>query len=97
MGKGRNKDLIGLRDEKLLKRYYYYTEVQRLRFDDTLKVLSQEEFFISEERIMAIIRKYSKEDVAIQPVKRVRMPRLTLRQLSLFSDVEGNSPAAISR
>ena len=36
MKKGRNKELIKLRDEALYRRYYYWTEVQRLRFDDAL-------------------------------------------------------------
>lgn len=94
MSKGRNKNLISLRDEKLLKRYYFWTEVQRLRFDDTLRILSQEEFFISEERIMAIIRRYSKSD-KVKPVPKVKKPRLTLRQLSLFSDIEGYAVADI--
>lgn len=57
MGKGRDKELIRLRDEALCRRYYYWTEVQRLRFDDALRILSEREFFISEERIMTIIRK----------------------------------------
>ena len=30
MPKGRDKTLIELRDEALLRRYYYWTEVQRL-------------------------------------------------------------------
>ena len=38
MGKGRDKELIRLRDEALCRRYYYWTEVQRLRFDDALRV-----------------------------------------------------------
>ena len=61
MGKGRDKELIRLRDEALCRRYYYWTEVQRLRFDDALKVLSEREFFISEERILAIIRRKLRE------------------------------------
>lgn len=44
-----------------MERYLYWTEVKRLRFDDTLKILSEKEFFISEERILAIIRKENKE------------------------------------
>jgi hypothetical protein len=56
MSRGRNRALIEKRDRKLLIRYHYWTEVERLRFDDVLRVLSQEEFFISEERIMKIIR-----------------------------------------
>lgn len=88
MPKGRSKELICLRDEKLLRRYYYWTEVQRLRFDDALKVLSQEEFFISEERIMAIIRKNCRNltDIVVQPVPKVRKPRITAAQLSLFTN-----------
>lgn len=86
MSRGRNKDLISRRDEKLLRRYYYWTEVQRLRFDDALKVLSRDEFFISEERIMAIIRKNCRKltDIVVQPVPKVKKPRITATQLSLF-------------
>lgn len=86
MGKGRDKELIKLRDEALCRRYYYWTEVQRLRFDDALRVLSEREFFISEERIMAIIRRMSREgkDGNIKPLPKVKVPRLTAAQLELF-------------
>lgn len=86
MGKGRNSDLIEKRNMALLKRYHYWTEIQRLRFDDTLKVLSKEEFFISEERIMSIIRESSKKDSDILPVPKVRKPKITAAQLALFID-----------
>ena len=56
MSKGRNKNLIKKRNEALIRRYYYWTEVRRRRFDDVLKILSEEEFFLSEERIPSIIR-----------------------------------------
>ena len=83
MAKGRDKNLIELRDEALYRRYYYWTEVQRLRFDDALKVLSRQEFFISEERIMTIIRRKSREgtDYNLKPVPKVKAPRLTAAQL----------------
>lgn len=86
-GKGRNKHLISLRDEKLIRRYYYWTEVERLRFDDALKVLSEQEFFISQERIMAIIREnlHRVSDIDVKPFPRVKKPRITRDQLSLFS------------
>ena len=86
MGKGRDKELIKLRDEALCRRYYYWTEIQRLRFDDALKVLSEREFFISEERIMAIIRRKTREgsDRPIRPIPKVKAPRLTAAQLELF-------------
>lgn len=86
MGKGRDKELIKLRDEALCRRYCYWTEVQRLRFDDALRILSEREFFISEERIMAIIRRMSREgkDRNIKPLPKVKVPRLTAAQLELF-------------
>ncbi|MBF1487839.1 MAG: transposase [Prevotella pallens] len=86
MKKGRNKILIELRDEALCRRYYYWTEERRLRFDDALTILSKQEFFISEERIMNIIRRKCREikDIQVRPVPKVRMPRLTARQLELF-------------
>lgn len=86
MKTGRNKILIELRDEALCRRYYYWTEERRLRFDDALTILSKQEFFISEERIMNIIRRKCREikDIQLRPVPKVRMPRLTARQLELF-------------
>lgn len=96
MCKGRDAELIRLRDEKLCHRYYYWTEVQRLRFDDALRILSREEFFISEERIMSIIRKMSGQLKNMPPVavRKVRKPRLSARQLELFCDGGGESVAA---
>ena len=57
MARGRNKDLMESRDHKMFERYYYWTEIRRLRFDDTIKKLSEEEFFVSESRVMQVIRK----------------------------------------
>lgn len=86
MGKGRDKALIELRDEELCRRYYYWTEERRLRFDDALTLLSKQEFFISEERIMTIIRRKCREikDIQLRPVPKVKVPRLTAQQLELF-------------
>ena len=88
MGKGRDTALIKKRDEALLRRYYFWTEIQRLRFDDALTILSEQEFFISQERILRIIRhaiKTPKECAAVAiPVNKT--PHLTYKQLSLFSD-----------
>lgn len=88
MPRGRDKELIKKRDEALLRRYYYWTELQRLRFDDALKVLSEQEFFISQERIMAIIREncHKLSDISVKPVPKVRKPRITAEQLTLFSE-----------
>jgi hypothetical protein len=50
-------------------------------------VLSRQEFFISEERIMSIIRCKCRElkDLEVKPVPKVKKPRLTAVQLSLFT------------
>lgn len=83
MAKGRDKELIERRDAALARRYYYWTEVMRLRFDDALTKLSRDEFFISEERIMAILRRapsYSPEIPAKARPFKAHTP-----QLSLFS------------
>lgn len=86
ISKGRNKELIKLRDAALLRRYYYWTEKQRLRFDDALKILSEREFFISEDRIMSVIRNAIRENAenSIKPIPKVKKPRLTATQLELF-------------
>lgn len=86
--RGRSKTLIQKRDDALCRRWYYWTERQRLRYDDALKQLSEREFFISEERIMSIIRTKAKEVDAIvkRGVPKVRKPRLTEQQLCLFQD-----------
>ena len=57
MARGRDTELIALRNEELLRRYYYWTEIKRLRFDDTFRILSTREFFISEERIRTIVNR----------------------------------------
>lgn len=66
MSKGRDKSLISARDKKLFERYYYWTEVKRLRFDDALQKLSSEEFFISEGRILQIIRHMLREGTTVE-------------------------------
>jgi hypothetical protein len=50
--KGRSAHLLRKRDEMMMIRYFYYTEVKRYRFDDVLKVLSEEEFFIETQTIL---------------------------------------------
>lgn len=65
MTKGRSKELIEARDKRLFERYFYWTEVRRLRFDDAISRLSQEEFFLSEGRIMQIIREMIRQGVTV--------------------------------
>lgn len=84
--KGRNKRLIKKRDAQVASCYYYWTEVQRLRFDDAIKQLSENEFFLSESRIIQILKK-------VDSPKRIKLkvpgcPKLTADQLKLFKDTE---------
>lgn len=44
-------DRIAKRNRIMTARYYYWTELQRRRFDDVLKILSDNEFFIEERTI----------------------------------------------
>lgn len=76
MAHGRNKELIESRDQKMFERYYYWTEIRRLRFDDTIKKLSEEEFFISEGRVMQIIRRMIREGATVNG-KRLSSPQFT--------------------
>jgi hypothetical protein len=82
MPRGRNKALIARRDEMLCHRYHYWTETQRLRFDDTLKILSEEEFFLSEERILTILRANGDtlRELAGRPTPKMRRERFPTRR-----------------
>lgn len=65
MAKGRDKELIELRDKKLFERYYYWSEVQRLRFDDTIRKLAFDEFFLSEATTLRIIKRMLVEGATV--------------------------------
>ena len=43
MRRRRNKRLIEKRNAKIAARYYYWTEVQRLRSDDAIRQLSEDD------------------------------------------------------
>lgn len=51
---GRSLQLITLRNECLIARYYFLSEIKRVRFDDVTAKLSGT-FFLSVSRVMAII------------------------------------------
>lgn len=44
-------DHINARNRVLTARYYYWTELQRRRFDDVLRILADREFFVEERTI----------------------------------------------
>ena len=83
--KGRSQELIAKRDAMLCRRYHYWTEIARRRFDDTLKILSEEEFFLSEERILVILRRNSNLlQKLLQTSKTNKAPR-RIKKETLFS------------
>ena len=45
------RDRVTKRNRLMTARYYYWTEIQRRRFDDTLRILADREFFIEERTI----------------------------------------------
>ena len=42
---------IERRNRVMVARYYYWTEIRRRRFDDVMRILSEEEFFVEERTI----------------------------------------------
>lgn len=52
----RDSKLREARDQKIFDRYIYWTEVRRVRFDDAIKILSEEEFFLTEFVILSVVR-----------------------------------------
>ena len=44
------------RDQKIFDRYIYWTETRNVRFDYAVKILSEDEFFLTENVIIRIIR-----------------------------------------
>lgn len=51
--RGRSQELITLRNECLVARYYYLSEIKRLRYDDAISRLSAS-FFISCYQVQAV-------------------------------------------
>lgn len=72
--KGRDKELIELRNQKLIERFVWWYEVKKVRLDETLRILSRQEFFLSEQRIWCIIQE-AKGILAEDFVAQVRKPR----------------------
>lgn len=96
MARGRNKELINERDRKLFERFYYWSEVKRLRFDDTIAKLSNEEFFLAEATTLRIVRRMLMDGAtvggkAVEKSRRQGFRSSTARrepcgQLSLFPE-----------
>lgn len=91
MGRKRNSRLIAKRNKKLCARYYYWTEVQRLRFDDAIHQLSEEEFFLSEATIISILKRMqriSEDELRDNASLKLpaKMPTITKDMLSFMQD-----------
>jgi hypothetical protein len=56
--KGRNTNLIQLRNMHLIRRYYYWYEIERKRIDDVLDILSTQEVFLDTDYILHIVRQH---------------------------------------
>lgn len=90
--KGRSKRLIERRNQKIVQRYYFWTEVKRLRFDDAVKQLAENEFFLSEFMIWQILKKAAASNTSevFKETRKHKMPHISEAQLRLFptDDVE---------
>lgn len=87
----RDNRLIEKRNKKICARYYWWTEKQRLRSDDAIHQLSEEEFFLSEATIISILKKASRlsntelEQAAL--LKRPKkLPVITAEMLAFMPD-----------
>ncbi|WP_288767893.1 transposase [uncultured Prevotella sp.] len=76
MKRGRNKSLVAARDQRMFERYYYWTEIRRLRFDDAIRKLSEEEFFVSESRVMQVVRRMIQNGATVDG-KQIEKPLFT--------------------
>jgi hypothetical protein len=91
MKQKRNNRLIAKRNRKICARYYYWTEVQRMRSDDAIRQLSEEEFFLSEATILNILRRMQRigeeELLRNAGLKRPKKaPSITADMLSFMPD-----------
>ena len=53
MRKGRSAELIVRRNNALWERWLYWTEDKRLRFDDAVRKLANDEFFYLKNELLA--------------------------------------------
>lgn len=54
--KGRNPHYINLRNQHLVKRYYFWYDIERKRLDDVIIILSEQEVFLDPDYIRHIMR-----------------------------------------
>ena len=71
--KTKNDPHVAARDRKLAERYYYWTEIQRRRFDDVLEILEWQEFFVSKQTISNVIKRQADFIKTLKEVDRKQM------------------------
>jgi hypothetical protein len=78
--KGRNESLMNKRNIYLFYRYYYYSKIHRMRYEDVIKQLSND-FFITQRTDIDIIQNNTSQ------VKNVFDEKLNIRQLKKKFDL----------
>lgn len=71
----RDLRLCAARDKKLFDRFIYWSEERRLRFDEVIRILSEEEFFICEQLVMRIVRRMIKQGQTASNGKKFEKPK----------------------
>lgn len=88
----RDSRLLEKRNKKIAARYYYWTEIQRLRSDDAIRQMSEEEFFISEATVLQILRRQQRcGEEEIRKLVHLKgpmakPPKITAEMLALMPD-----------
>jgi hypothetical protein len=77
--KGRNPELIKLRNNKIVERYFYHSEIMRIRFDDVIRILQYQEFFLDERTLLKILRDNSDRINEMKDQQRQKMERKQLK------------------
>ena len=83
---GRDPKLLAARNAKILERFIYWTEEQSLRSDRAITLLSQQEFFLTEQTILKVLNEaYSSDGKKVQVVfHQPKPPKLTQEQKELL-------------
>ncbi|MBE6234773.1 MAG: hypothetical protein E7112_00890 [Bacteroidales bacterium] len=83
---GRDPQLLAARNAKILERFIYWTEEQSMRSDRAITLMSQQEFFLTEQTILKVLNEaYSRDGKKVQVVfHQPKPPKLTQEQKELL-------------
>lgn len=78
--------MLAARNAKILERFIYWTEEQSMRSDRAITLLSQQEFFLTEQTILKVLNEaYSSDGKKVQVVfHQPKPPKLTQEQKELL-------------